>query len=68
MKSRVLEIDINIQYFFTIISGRRFSDYRTGEQVITLGSFSAFRQYTIDYKTQNGGTVNKRESKRKEKY
>ena len=45
-----------------------FSDYRTGEQVITLGSFSAFLQYTIDYKTQNGGTVNKRESKRKEKY
>ena len=68
MKSKVLEIDINIQYFFTIISGRRFSDYRTGEQVITLGSFSAFLQYTIEYKTQNGGTVNKRESKQKEKY
>ena len=45
-----------------------FSDYRTGEQVITLGSFSALYQYKIDYKTQNGGTVNKRESKRKEKY
>ena len=68
MKSRVLEIYRNIQYFFTIISGRRFSDYRTGEQVITLGSFSAFLQYTMYYKTQNGGTFNKRESKRKEKH
>ena len=45
-----------------------FSDYRTGEQVITLGSVSAVQQYKIDYKTQNGGTVNKKESKQKEKY